>query len=45
MLLHTVTIVATEEISLTQQIIFNKAQFIISAAKERNTPAISFVCL
>ena len=35
------TIIGTEEITLTQKIIFDKAQFTISAAKEHKTPAIS----
>ena len=40
MLLHTATVVATEEITLTHMIMFDKALFTLSATKEHKTPAI-----
>ena len=45
MLLHTATVVATEEITLTHMIMFDKALFTLSATKEHKTPAISSECV
>ena len=40
MLIHTATIIATEEIKLTHLIMFDKAQFTLSAAEEHKTLVI-----
>ena len=39
------TIIATVEVTLTHKIMFDKAQFTLSATKEHKTPAISSECV
>ena len=45
MLLQMATIIATVEVTLTHKIMFDKAQFTLSATKEHKTPAISSECV